>query len=417
MVRGNVIMSMRPAEDLKSNGVPPLSADVEAHIQRLARAHPGLVKVRAVLPSVEGRPIYAVTATDSRVPDRDKQNVLIAGGQHGEEESGRIVALAILDWLTSAAAAETVRKQKIVVMPNVNPDGAERDSHGNANGVQPNLDHAVSGPLTPEGKALETVAYELAPEVYVDLHACGFTGCGVDIVLYPPPKDYTEDDFFLHRIADEMCQAGEKAGIPQFTHPLAWWERMDWDCPSSTMFCYRNFKSLVLLTENTESNAYSYPAADRARAGLAKVKALLAWGNRRYPKQYYPGYPNILAAGQFNRGIAAIGKTAAARRASRLGIWKNVTLFKKLEIEAPQKPLEKTIRIEYSGERLRSGAGIQTCARGKLAVERVLWDGQRMRPSETHGYYSWFDGCATFVVVAVRDFRPGKHEATIALSS
>jgi len=401
---------------VNTKGLPPLSGDVEAHIRRLARAHPGLVKVRTVSPSVEGRPIYAVTVTDRRVSDRDKQNVLIAAGQHGEEESARLVALAILDWLTSASAAETVRKQKIVVMPNVNPDGAESDTHGNANGIQPNLDHSPTGPVTPEGQALETIACELAPEVYVDLHACGGTGCGVDMVLYPPPKDYTEDDFFLHRIADEMCQAGEKAGIPQFTHPLAWWEPMEMDSPSSTMFCYRNFKSLVWLTENTESDTYSYPAADRARAGLAKVKALLAWGNRRYPKLYYSGYPCMLAAGQFNRGIAAVGKTAAARRSSRVDIWRNVTLFKKLDIEVPQKPLQKTIHIEYAGARLCSGAGIQTCARGKLAVESVLWDGRRMRPSETHGYYAWHDGCATFVVIAVRAFEPGKHEAIITMN-
>jgi hypothetical protein len=406
-------MSAKAARSI-TKGVYPVSADVEAHIRRLKRRHPAFVRTRKVLDSVEGRPIYAVTVTDPRAPDAQKQNVLIVGGQHGNEESGRIVALAILDWLTTASAAETRRRQKIVVMPNVNPDGAESDAHGNANGVQPNLDHAPSGAKTPEGKAVESVAYELQPEVYVDLHACGGTGCGADITLYPPPKNYTEDDYFLHRIADEMMRAGERAGIPQYTHPLEWWGQMDFNCSSSTMFCYRNFKSLVLLTENTESNEFSYSVADRARAGLAKVKALLAWGNRHHPKLRYPGYPCMFAGGLFNRGIVAVGKTAAARRRSRIGIWKNVALFKELGIDAPQKPFEKTMRIDYAGARLRAGVGFQTCARGKLAVRKVLWNGQRLRPSETNGYYSLWDGCATYIVIARPDFKPGRYVAEIS---
>ena len=44
---------------------------------------------------------------------------------------------------------------------------------------------------------------------------------------------------------------------------------------------------------------------------LLLVKALLAWGNRRYPKQYYSGYPNLIAGGQFSRGIAAINASEA----------------------------------------------------------------------------------------------------------
>ncbi len=388
-------------------GVFPLSADVEAHIREVRKAHPDLVKVKKVINSMQGRGIYAVTITDPDVPDSEKQTALIVGGQHGNEESGRIVALALIDWLTTGAAAATRRKQKIVVMPNVNPDSAETDEHGNSIGIHPNLDHdAKKGPKTPEGKSVEIVALKLQPDVYVDLHACGGMGCSTDLVLYPRFLPNTMDDYFLHVIADEMVEAGEKAGIPQATFCLSWWGVEPFDAASSTAWCYRLFKSVVFLTENTEHNAYSYSIRDRARTGLAKLKALLAWGNKRYPKLGYSGYPNMLASGTFDRGLMSVGKTVAARRRSRIDIWRNREQFKKIGYVFPSKPKEKVLRVEYTGPRLRHGVAFQTNVRGKLKVAQVMLNGRKCKPSRTNGYSSCSRGCTPSTVVDVADLTP-----------
>ena len=72
-----------------SQAQPPTSAEVEAHLRRLQALHPEWVRVRTVARTAEGRPLLAVTVTDRAVPDRDKQHVLITGGHHGSEESGR----------------------------------------------------------------------------------------------------------------------------------------------------------------------------------------------------------------------------------------------------------------------------------------------------------------------------------------
>jgi hypothetical protein len=332
------------------------------------------------------------------------------GGQHGNEESGRIVGLGLIDWLVTKSAAPTRRKQKIVVMPNINPDAAEIDLHANVIGIQPNLDHHHrSGPKTPEGRSVEIIARKLLPDVYVDLHACGGMGCGTDLVLYPRFKPHTMDDYFLHVIADEMLAAGEKAGIPQATFCLSWWGVEPFDSPSSTAWCYRLFKSIVFLTENTESNTYAYPIRDRVRTGVAKLKALLGWGNRRYPKLKYPGYPNMLVSGTFDRGLMAVGKTPAARRNSRIDIWRNLERFKHFRCVFPEPAKNKTIRVEYTGARLKHGVGFQTNVRGKLKVDEVTLNGRRLRRSETNGYYSWSHGPATFLVVAIPDFKRGKY--------
>jgi len=404
--------SKAAGKGIPPKGVWPLSADVEAHIKQVRKAHPDMVKVTNVIRSVEGRGIWAVTVTDPDVPDRDKQNVLVVGGQHGNEESGRLVALALIDWLVTGAAAGTRRKQKIVVMPNINPDSAETDMHANAIGIQPNLDHdPTKGPKTPEGESVEIVARKLQPEVYVDLHACGGMGCSTDLVLYPRFRPNTMDDYFLHVIADDMVAAGERAGIPQSTFCLSWWGVEPFESPSSTAWCYRMFKSTVFLTENTESNTYAYSVRDRARAGVAKLKALLKWGNGRYPKLPYPGYPCMIVGGTFNKGVVAVGKSAAARRRSRVDIWRNIDHFRRVSCLLPEPPKDKTIRIEYTGPRLSHGVGFQTNIRGKLTVDTITLNGRSLKQSE---YMSWSHGPATYLLVIMPVLNKGKYEIQVS---
>src|SRR5690606_13678923 len=102
----------------------------------------------------------------------------------------------------------------------------------------------------------EMVANELMPEVYVDMHARGYSGASFDMVLFPPAKSYTEDEMLLHAIAREMAREAERSGIPNMVHPLTWsgWGGPDLNQPSSTLWMYRQFKSLVFLTETAEHN-------------------------------------------------------------------------------------------------------------------------------------------------------------------
>jgi hypothetical protein len=234
------------------------------------------------------------------------------------------------------------------------------------------------------------------------------------MVLWAEPATYTEDDYLLHQIGAEMARAGERTGIPHVTHPLSWPGFMSErpDRTSANAFAYRSFKSLSLMTETCESNEHAYPARDRRRSGLARMKALLAWGNRRHPKLRYPGYPCLLA-GMFAKGLTAIGKTAAERRKSRVEMWRNRDGFTRVDIAAPEKPDEKQITVEYEGPALAGGVGIQTAVRGDRQIRGVRVDGRRMRRSETNGYYTWRDGAATFVVVAMRPFGAGTYEIAI----
>jgi predicted deacylase len=383
----------------------PTSAEVEAHILAVEKRHPKLVTVRQAGRSQEGRPVWAVTVNDPSVPGDDKQHAMVVGGRHGNEESGRLIALTLLDWLVGAGR-RTLRKQTVVIMPNCNPDACERDIYKPLNGMQTCYDWGKKGEI-PETRAFRETAEPFVPDLFVDLHSKGGCGCSTDMVLYPSTKSYTEDDNLFHELALEACAAGERAGIPHMTHPLSWW---DGDKPAGACHeCYQRFHCISMLTETSESNKYSYPAADRAKAGLARLVAMLAWGERRHFGCYYAGYPCYIACGMFQSGVAALGRTAAQRRVSRLAIWRSVHAFKSCRAEIPEKWKEKRVVLEYAGKRIREGVGVQFTVRGHLKIVSIRLNGKRLKPSETEGYTTWRDGAATFVVAAIPDLKRGKH--------
>lgn len=394
-------------------GVSPLSAEVEEHILKLEKEHPKLVKVRKMGQTFEKRAIYAVEVTDPTVKDELKQNVLVVAGQHGNEESGRMVALALLDWLVTDEAATTRKKQKIVVVPNANPDGADHNLHLNVQKYRINMDQPMDAEsVTPEGKAIRQLGHELKPELYVDCHALGGSGVVRNIVMYPWTRQNNEDDNLVHRVASDMVKAGDKAGIPHITHSLVWWGPVEEDKGASTLYFYRKFKSLVILTEEGESDPHRYPRELIEKVGLARWKALLEYGNVRDERLYYEGYPTYIF-GMFDWAVVAVGETAAQRRASRYAIWQNFTSFNFPRIELPAAMKRKVISFAYKGEMVDAPYGVYLRAGPKMKVKSVTLDGKAAKPSETDGYYSWQDEGSTMLVVAMPKIEKGSHQIVV----
>lgn len=381
-------------------------AVVEA--RRLVGAAARWAHLRVVGRTDQGRPLVAVTVTDPEAPADDQQHVLVTAGQHGDEPAGRLVALALLRWLLSPEAVETRRRQQIVVVPDVNPDGAAAGLHATPAGIEPNLDHGPEGARTPEGRAVEAVAERLRPDLYLDLHSRSRAGCSYEMVLFPELRRYCEDDRLVHRLAADMADAGEAAGLPHVTHPLTWWTP-DPHEPSTTRYCYRRFKSMVVLTESAESPAVSYPRSLQERVGLARVRAALEWGNRRHPKLPFRGYPNALVLGFFECGVLAAGRTAAERRRSRIEIWREADAFDTVRVAVPERITCKELEVHYRGPPLKA-VGFVVAAAGRRRVVSVTWNGRPLSPSAWH---SWRSPAATYVAVEVRPLPPGRHGATV----
>ncbi len=385
----------------------------EARLRAAQAAHPERVALSEAGRTAEERAILAATVSDPAVPDDEKQRVLIVAGQHGNEESGRWVALGLLDWLLSPAGRETLRRQRVVIMPNVSPDAAVRNEHRTPAGVSPNNDHGPDGALSPEGKAVERVAEELEPDLFVDLHARGGAGCSHDMVLWPWTRPYTEDGNLFQQIAADMAAAGETSGIPHLIHPLTWpgWGSGP-EGTSTTLYAYRRFKSLVFLTESAESDTEAYPPEQRVRAGLLRLESLLAWGNRRHPKLPCEGYPNLLTIGSFIGGVVAVGATAAARRASRIATWRQAEHFRRVAIALPQAARNKRLHVDYGGEKL-AAVGFLITAAGRLRPASVTWNGVQLQPDSDPGHKHWHVGGTTSVLISVRDLAPGQHEGVV----
>jgi hypothetical protein len=116
--------------------------------------------------SAEGRPLYAVRFGRGPIP------VLLWSQMHGDESTHTMGLADLLAWLGRESDEPRVRllhdRLRLVAIPMLNPDGAERFRRLNAQGMDPNRDaHAW---LTPELRALRDVHAELRPAFAFNLH-------------------------------------------------------------------------------------------------------------------------------------------------------------------------------------------------------------------------------------------------------
>lgn len=153
------------------------------------------VRTEVIGSTLEGRPLHLLTVA---LPGSQsgRPRTMVVGSQHGNEPAGRETALAWLRDLaftTDPLLLEQLRGQSVLFVPSANPDGRQRNSRGNAAGVDVNRDHLS---LTqPESQALAVVLRDLAPHLVLDLHEYG-PGTPVvydDDVLYLWPRNLNVD--------------------------------------------------------------------------------------------------------------------------------------------------------------------------------------------------------------------------------
>jgi hypothetical protein len=141
--------------------------------------------------SVEGRVINAVCAGSGPT------TVLLWSQMHGDESAATMSLADIINWLASAPESDSLRaslaeRLTIVMIPMLNPDGAERFIRENATGVDINRDARRTA--TPEGRILKSVRDSLQADFGFNLHdqgthTAGDTGPLVAIALLAPAAD------------------------------------------------------------------------------------------------------------------------------------------------------------------------------------------------------------------------------------
>ncbi len=148
-----------------SSPVSPLvdHAEVERRIRALP---PDLFTAREAGRSVEGRAIYHVKAGSGPAP------VLLWSQMHGDEPTATSALFDVFEYLrrhrAEPVAARILSTLTLHVVPMLNPDGAERFTRRNAQGIDINRDALHLA--TPEGRLLKQLRDDLKPVIGFNLH-------------------------------------------------------------------------------------------------------------------------------------------------------------------------------------------------------------------------------------------------------
>ena len=171
-----VLPAELPETGFESRGGEGTTTNAEelAFLDEVAAASPR-VTISMAGESTQGRPLHLVRlGHPAPPPDKviaEDSNVLVVGGQHGNEPAGREMALQLLRDLAFTDDPDMVdqlAQTSILVLPNANPDGVSADTRRNGQGLDINRDHLNL--RTPEAQIIADVLDEFSPDLTLDAH-------------------------------------------------------------------------------------------------------------------------------------------------------------------------------------------------------------------------------------------------------
>ena len=139
------------------------------YLQELA-AESDILTISIIGQSVQGRDIPALYfSLDNDFGSRrdEKLVVLIYCQQHGNEPSGKEAALVVARDLVNEGR-RLLDEIDLILVPMVNPDGADMNQRRNGNNMDLNRNHVILS--EPESLALHSLFLKWMPEVTLDVH-------------------------------------------------------------------------------------------------------------------------------------------------------------------------------------------------------------------------------------------------------
>lgn len=162
-------------------------ADILPLVQAL-RASP-LLKVEQIGASYEGRPLFSIAM------GRGETRVMMWSQMHGDEPTATSALFDLIAYMTApeqeGSRGQWMDKLTLVMVPMLNPDGAERNIRHNAQSFDINRD--AKALQSPEGRALMDLARSFKPHFGFNLHdqnrhyGVGNTGKMATISVLAPP--------------------------------------------------------------------------------------------------------------------------------------------------------------------------------------------------------------------------------------
>ena len=300
-------------------------------LQHWAQEHPNWMTLETLGRTALGRPLLAAVLTAADTDPEEKQHVLLTALHSGVERSGSGSVLATMEWLLSPepVAREVLRRQVVVCMPVVNPDGYAAGTHTNSHGKDPYTHWNLDGPLEPESMpesvAVQTLMDRWQPELLADVHGLDESFEGY-MSLENSGFSYSNSSLrpYQYDLVRRMDAAALAGGYPsdrleQDGERMLWGPELDeishklwWGRPRhyAATYCYNRYHSLTLASECMWEDS-----------GLLRHRALLKTGNTTWSGEYYPGYPTRVIMSNVLHQVAAYGDTVGNRRRSRVELW------------------------------------------------------------------------------------------------
>ncbi|KAL4436066.1 hypothetical protein ABPG77_005514 [Micractinium sp. CCAP 211/92] len=274
------------------------NSELTDRLKDLEKRCKGIARLVEIGKSVKGSPLWALEIADHPGQAEPEPAVKYVGNVHGDEPTGRVLTLALAEWLcanhkSDPRAKRIVTSMHLWLVPSMNPDGFDARSRGNANGRDLNRDF----PDRFSNAAMEASGSE-QPEVAAIMEwslATGFVASasmheGALVANYPwdgTPDETTryeacpDDDTFRHLAAlyASTHQTMALANNTEFPHGgttngAAWYpiygSMQDWNyikarCMELTLELspskWPDEKGLPLLWENNRDALLAFPLA------------------------------------------------------------------------------------------------------------------------------------------------------------
>jgi len=188
--------------------------EVAAFLDTMAKASK-LVKVIEVGTTGEakdfaGARLYLAVVTEEGVDaprslNRKKPTILVLAAQHGNEQSGKEAALALIRDLALGELKPLLRQVNVLVMPQTNPYGNQLNRRTNEQDLDLNRDHVKLE--SPETRAIHAVFSRWMPEVSMDVHEKGDdyyrvnTGCVTNANVAAAIQKFSRETIFKETAA------------------------------------------------------------------------------------------------------------------------------------------------------------------------------------------------------------------------
>lgn len=131
----------------------------------------GRVSVACVGKSVRGRDIPLVVLSEPHALIRNTKRLFVICRQHGDEPAPTEAMLKLIQDLALSDSDETtyvLSKVSFFIVPMMNPDGAERNTRRNSNGVDLNRDWMDLS--QPETRCVRRAIDAVEPDIIIDAH-------------------------------------------------------------------------------------------------------------------------------------------------------------------------------------------------------------------------------------------------------